>query len=103
MNDAREPLAGDVIELRKAIGATPERLFAAWTDPAQLVAWWGPDGVQCIGAQVDLRVGGRYRIGNLLADGTEIWIGGAFEVIEWPRLLSYSWQLEGARGTAERV
>jgi uncharacterized protein YndB with AHSA1/START domain len=89
--------------VRRTIRATPERLFDAWTRPEQLVEWWGPEGVQCIAAEVDLRVGGRYRIGNRLPDGRELWIVGAFEAIERPRRLVYSWQLEGSARPAERV
>jgi uncharacterized protein YndB with AHSA1/START domain len=89
--------------VRRIIRATPERLFDAWTRPEQLIEWWGPEGVQCIGAHVDLRVGGRYRIGNRLPDGRELWIAGEFEAVERPHLLVYSWQLEGTPGTAERV
>lgn len=97
--------ADDAIKLVvfRMIIATPERVFAACTDPKQLVAWWGPKGVTCIGAEVDLRVGGRYRIGNRMPDGKEIWITGTFEVIKRPHLLTYSWQIEGMPGDAERV
>jgi uncharacterized protein YndB with AHSA1/START domain len=42
-----------------------------------------------------LRIGGEYRIGNLLPDGTILWISGAFEVIEPPHRLVYSWHFEG--------
>jgi uncharacterized protein YndB with AHSA1/START domain len=91
------------LEVRRTIAATPERLFSAWTDPKQLMSWWGPVGVACIGADVDLRAGGRYRIGNRLPDGKEIWIRGIFEVVERPRLLTYSWALEGIQTEAERV
>ncbi len=89
--------------VRKTIPATPERLFAAWTEPDQLRKWWGPEGVQCIDPEVDLRVGGSYRIGNRLPDGKTLWITGEFEVIEPPRRLTYTWRLEGISETAERV
>jgi uncharacterized protein YndB with AHSA1/START domain len=89
--------------VRRTIRATPERLFDAWTTPEQLVEWWGPDGVTCIAPLVDLRVGGGYRIGNRLPDGSEIWIAGVFEVIERPHLLTYTWRLEGTDGEPERV
>jgi uncharacterized protein YndB with AHSA1/START domain len=104
MREAQHPASGSVtLEVRGTIDATPERLFAAWTDPKQLVSWWGPEGVTCIGAEVDLHVGGRYRIGNRLPDGMEIWIVGTFEAIERPRLLTYSWLVEGVQGEAELV
>jgi uncharacterized protein YndB with AHSA1/START domain len=89
--------------VRRTIQASAERLFDAWTRPEQLVEWWGPDGVTCIGATIDLRVGGPYRIGNRLPDGQELWIAGQFEAVDRPRLLRYSWRLDGASAVPERV
>jgi len=89
--------------VRKTIHATPGCLFAAWTEPAQLKEWWGPEGVACIDPEVDLRVGGRYRIGNRLPDGKVLWIAGEFEVVDPPYQLTYTWQLEGAPRASERV
>jgi uncharacterized protein YndB with AHSA1/START domain len=91
------------LTVRRTIAATPERLFAAWTDPRQLVEWWGPDGVTCIEPTVDLRVGGHYRIGNRLPSGQHIWISGVFEIIEPPYRLTYTWRLEGHDSPPERV
>jgi uncharacterized protein YndB with AHSA1/START domain len=79
--------------VRRTIRASPERLFAAWTEPAQLRLWWGPAHVACPAAEVDLRVGGRYRLANQFADGSIWWIAGTFETVEPPRLLIYSWEL----------
>jgi uncharacterized protein YndB with AHSA1/START domain len=93
----------ETLVVRKTIQASPERLFAAWTEPEQLRAWWGPEGVICIAADVDLRRGGRYRIGNQLPDQRVLWIVGEFEVVEPPRRLVYTWRLEGISETAERV
>jgi uncharacterized protein YndB with AHSA1/START domain len=93
----------ETLVVRKTIQASPERLFAAWTEPEQLRAWWGPEGVVCIAAEVDLRPGGRYRIGNQLPDQSVLWIVGEFDVVEPPRRLIYSWRLEGVSATLERV
>src|SRR5712664_1172924 len=89
--------------VRKTIRAKAERLFAAWTIPAQLKRWWGPQGVKCIEAEVDLRRGGRYRIANQLPDGKILWITGEFEVIEAPRKLVYTWRVEPETESSERV
>jgi len=89
--------------IRKTIRAKAERLFAAWTIPAQLKFWWGPQGVKCIDAEVDLRPGGRYRIANQLPDGKILWITGEFEVIEAPRKLVYTWRVEPETESSERV
>jgi uncharacterized protein YndB with AHSA1/START domain len=49
--------------------------------------------VRCSDAEVDLRVGGRYRIVNALPDGGSITIHGEFRVVEAPRKLVYTWRL----------
>jgi uncharacterized protein YndB with AHSA1/START domain len=89
--------------VRRRINATPEKLFAAWTQPTLLVRWWGPQGVTCPAAEIDLRVGGSYRIANRFPDGTVVWIAGIFEVIEPPHRLTYTWKLESRDGPVERV
>jgi uncharacterized protein YndB with AHSA1/START domain len=65
--------------------------------------WWGPQGVACPAAEIDLRVGGSYRIANQFPDGKVIWIVGIFEVIEPPHRLTYTWKLESQDGPVERV
>jgi uncharacterized protein YndB with AHSA1/START domain len=89
--------------VRRRINATPEKLFAAWTQPALLVRWWGPQGVACPAAEINLRVGGSYRIANQFPDGRVIWIAGVFEVIEPPHRLTYTWKLESGNEPVERV
>lgn len=89
--------------VRRTIRASAERLFDAWTRPEQLVEWWGPAGVTCIGATVDLRVGGGYRIGNRLPDGRELWIVGEFLGVERPHALTYTWRVDGGSTDSERV
>jgi uncharacterized protein YndB with AHSA1/START domain len=89
--------------VRRVIRATAERLFEAWTTPEQLSVWWGPPEVTCVTAEVDLRVGGEYRIQNALPDGSLLEIAGTFEVVEKPRRLVYTWSIEPGPGTCERV
>lgn len=84
---------GIALVVRRTIRASAARLFDAWTQPEQLRAWWGPRPVTCTSAEVDLRVGGRYRIDNALPDGTTLTIAGEFHVVEVPRKLVYSWRI----------
>jgi len=76
--------------VRRKIRATPKKLFGLWTTPDALKTWWGPPGIRCSDASVDLRVGGGYRIVNESSDGTII-IFGTFLVVEPPERLAYSW------------
>ncbi len=48
--------------IERTIKASPERVFDAFTHPDQLKRWWWPQGFTCPAAEVDLRVGGRYRL-----------------------------------------
>lgn len=88
---------------RRLIAAPPARVFAAWIEPEQLRLWWGPAPVICVGAEVDARVGGRYRIANRFPDGAVLWISGTFERVDPPRLLAYSWRVEPGPRRDERV
>jgi uncharacterized protein YndB with AHSA1/START domain len=83
---------GIALVARRTIRASASRLFDAWTEPEQLRAWWGPRPVTCSAAEVDLRVGGRYRITNELPDGNVVIIEGEFELIEPPHRLVYTWR-----------
>jgi uncharacterized protein YndB with AHSA1/START domain len=87
--------------VKRVIAASPGRLFEAWMSASQLRSWWGPRGVPCIHAEVDPRVGGRYRIANALPDGRTLWIEGEFLTIERDRKLVYTWRV--AEGSIERV
>ena len=81
------------LNLRRAIRAPRERVFAAWTTPELLMQWWGPDNVTCPEAEVDLREGGTYRLANLDADGTIVWISGNFQEVRPPEELIYTWRV----------
>jgi uncharacterized protein YndB with AHSA1/START domain len=84
---------GVVLVVRRTILAPAERVFDAWTRPEHLRVWWGPRPVTCSGAEVDLRVGGRYRIDNALPDGTIVRIEGEFREVRRPQRLVYTWTM----------
>ena len=80
------------LTVRRMIAAPAVDVFSAWTNPEQLRQWWDPRPVRCLDAEVDLRVGGRYRIGNLFPDGRVIWIEGEFQTVTPPHLLEYTFR-----------
>jgi len=106
---ANEPLTAQADEqsitlvVRRTIRASAERLFAAWTDPDQIRTWWGPGAITCPEAQIDLNVGGTYRIANEQPGQPLLWIVGEFERIDPPHRLVYSWRLAPGTGPSERV
>ena len=60
--DLRSATPTRQLVIERTFKASPERVFDAFTDPAQIQAWWWPHGFTCPTAEVDLRVGGTYRI-----------------------------------------
>lgn len=88
------------LSLRRTFAAPRERVFAAWTDPAQLAQWFGPVGYQAEVLEVDLRVGGRYRIGFRpeSASETESHVSGEFLEVTPPARLRYTWVWEEQEG-----
>jgi uncharacterized protein YndB with AHSA1/START domain len=94
---------GIVLVVRRTIRASAQRIFEAWTQPEHLLAWWGPRPVTCSAAEVDLRVGGRYRIENAVPDGTTIVIHGEFREVHWPHKLVYTWRMGQGDGESSLV
>jgi uncharacterized protein YndB with AHSA1/START domain len=57
------------IVLSRVLAAPRELVFQAWTDPAHLPRWFGPNGFSCETLELDLRVGGRWRFSMRAPDG----------------------------------
>jgi uncharacterized protein YndB with AHSA1/START domain len=84
--------SGETLVVRRFIPAPRERVFAAWLDPASLAQWMRPVGTTNATAEVDARVGGRFRIvmeGR--TDGGDYEHRGEYLAIEPPSLLSFTW------------
>jgi uncharacterized protein YndB with AHSA1/START domain len=83
------------LRIERGYDATPEEVFDAWTTPEVLRRWWAvhPDGSTPV-AEVDLRVGGRYRLSMEGPDGERHTVGGEYSEVDRPRRLVYSWQWE---------
>jgi uncharacterized protein YndB with AHSA1/START domain len=86
-----------ILEVRRIFNAPPQRIFEAWTRPEALQRWWGvAEGYTTPLAEVDLRVGGSYRLGMLPPDGEDLLIlVGEYQAIEPPDRLVFTWGLEG--------
>jgi uncharacterized protein YndB with AHSA1/START domain len=91
MSDASGPL---VLELRWTLGTSPQRIFRALTDPAELPTWWGPSGFTTPEIRIDLRVGGGYRFGMQPPDGDLFHLVGEFLEIDAPHRLAYTFRWE---------
>ena len=74
------------------IDAPAARVFAALTDPEQILQWWGsPEAYRTTGAQCDVRVGGSYRLEATSSEGNVMNIVGTFLEVDPPKRLAYTW------------
>ncbi len=93
--DSSKPSTQDTVNLRRIFKAPREKVFRAWTDPEELKKWWGPEGYTTPSAEVDLRVGGKYRLGmRKLPDGQIFYLSGIYREVRPPERLVYTWRWE---------
>src|SRR6266480_3911864 len=80
------------LEIKRFINAPRARVYAAWTDPAQLKQWWGPEGVQTRNFTSDARVGGKYRWDLLNQEGEEMTVFGEYRELVPEKKIVFTWQ-----------
>lgn len=90
------PAAEDELRLTRRFAAPRERVFHAWTDPRYIQQWMGGSAFASLIAEVDLRVGGSYRIHMKPVEGDEFFIVGTYREILSPEKLVYTWAMEHA-------
>ncbi len=79
--------------ITRNLNAPAALVYRAWTDPQQMLKWWGPENVECRGIDADVRVGGKYRIEMMSPKGEHIAVGKYLEVVPNKRLrLTWSWE-----------
>jgi uncharacterized protein YndB with AHSA1/START domain len=100
---ARPKPAGLSLEVRRVIAAPRERVFRAWTSPHEFQRWHAPGAMTVPVAEVDLRVGGRYRITMRGPDGDEHRVTGTYRIVEPPARLVYTWQWETGHDATESL
>jgi len=85
------------ITLRRTIPARRGEVFRAWTDPAELKRWWARPGFTVVDAQVDLRIGGGFRIQTRPDVGNVFSVFGSYREVRAPERLVYTWAWQGTR------
>ena len=56
--------AAHTIRFTRRFRADRNQVFAAWTEPEQVSAWWDPTGERLVSCDIDLRVGGTFKFVN---------------------------------------
>ena len=81
------PAGEPIIEYRRFFAAPSELVFQAFTDPEHLAHWRGPEELQMVSCDIDLRVGGRYRYVHRGPDGQDHVFRGEYREVRRPQRL----------------
>jgi uncharacterized protein YndB with AHSA1/START domain len=89
------------VRISDVFDAPRDVVFAAWTQPELLKAWWGPGFFETVFAEIDLRPGGRY---ELALEPGSMRLVGEFREVTPPRRLVYTWRwVAGVPDTRESL
>jgi uncharacterized protein YndB with AHSA1/START domain len=83
-----------MLETKRVLPATPPVVFAAFSDPTELVKWWGPEGFTIPSVEFPARVGESYRIEMQPPEGDPFYLTGEFREVDPPARLTYTFVWE---------
>ncbi len=76
--------------ISRVFDAPRELVWKAWTDPKHVANWWGPRDFTNPVCELDVRVGGAYRVVMRAPDGAEFPMKGVYREIVAPERLVMS-------------
>ena len=92
------------LTLTRSFPVPPERVWRAWTDPQALKRWFGPGGATPVSlANLDVRVGGRYRIVFGGPDGKAHEVQGIYREVVPHSKLVFTWTWPNSTPERESV
>ena len=94
-HDAALASQGEVLTLVRHYPVPREALYRAFTDPAELALWWGPEGMDAPIVELDVRAGGAWRTCMRNDEGELFCVGGEYLEVAPPERLVKTWAWEG--------
>jgi uncharacterized protein YndB with AHSA1/START domain len=94
MDQGTAQSSGLTLHKDRVLSAPASLVFTALTDPDELAKWWGPTGFTAPQIEIDLRVGGSYRIAMQPPDGELFYLTGEFREIDAPVRVAYTFRWE---------
>jgi uncharacterized protein YndB with AHSA1/START domain len=87
-----------VLQLTRVLNAPQRIVFKAWTEPAQVMRWWGPHGFKVISCEMDVRAGGKWLLCMRGPDGADTWQHFTYREIVVPERLVFAYAFADAAG-----
>jgi uncharacterized protein YndB with AHSA1/START domain len=90
----------NAVTVTRTFNAPPERVFAAFENPAEMAKWMGTRGSKTEVQALDVREGGAVRVRMSWDNGISFRLYGTFKRVEKPSLLEFTWAMEGQDANA---
>jgi uncharacterized protein YndB with AHSA1/START domain len=88
--------------ITREFDAPRELVWKAWTEPEQIKEWLGMgEGLTIESVTMDVRVGGKFRLQQKMADGEFFTAAGTYLEVKAPERLVYTWDWEKDGGDPE--
>jgi uncharacterized protein YndB with AHSA1/START domain len=80
------------LTFRRRLNASPEKVYAAWTDPQKITRWFGRADATAgsFRAEIDARIGGHFRV-SFSANDEYYQVGGVYREVVPNQRLVFSW------------
>jgi uncharacterized protein YndB with AHSA1/START domain len=92
----------DQILITREFAAPKHLVYKAWTTPELVKRWWNAERGEVTVAEIDLRVGGRWRYAMVTEDGFEVAFHGEYrEIVPNERIVSTEIYEGMPEGTSE--
>lgn len=97
-------MASNTVSLHRVLKASPEKLYRAFTEVNALASWIPPYGFLCTVHEMDLRVGGKYRMSfHNFSTGNGHSFGGSYIEIKPNEYLKYTDQFDDPNLPGEMI
>jgi uncharacterized protein YndB with AHSA1/START domain len=84
-------MKGAKLQIARRFRASPEKVFAACTDPTVMARWFGPKDFRVTELNAEVRQGGTFAF-RMVGPPGEMAAGGTYELVEPPTRLVHTWR-----------
>lgn len=91
-----------VVRIHRLLPATPQEVFAAWTDPQSMKEWMCPGTTTVAAVELDVRVGGTFRI-VMRDENRDLTHTGEYREIRPLERLVFTWRSNATHDNATLV
>jgi uncharacterized protein YndB with AHSA1/START domain len=100
----RFSMPGNSVSLHRVLKAAPEKVYRAFTEPAALASWLPPYGFVCTVHEINVSIGGSYRMSfQNFTTGHAHSFGGKYVEIKPNELLKYTDKFDDPAWAGEMI